>query len=92
MQGYLTVRDQSEYYKMEEILMDHRDISQVLKEENPEYRSLYEEHQSLENRLKELSSHLYLSDSEKVEEVTLKKKKLALKDRMQQMQKRHSQG
>ena len=71
--------------------MENReDISQILYEQNQEYRSLYEQHRSLENRLKELSSHLYLSDSEKVEEVTLKKKKLALKDRMQELLKQHS--
>lgn len=63
--------------------METRDISQILLEKNAEYRSLYEQHRSLEIRLVELSSRLYLSDSEKVEEVTLKKKKLALKDKMQ---------
>lgn len=69
--------------------MEIRDITQILYEKNPEYRSLYEEHRSLENRLNELSSRLYLSDSEKVEEVQIKKKKLALKDRMQQLVKQH---
>lgn len=69
--------------------MESSDISQILYEQNPEYRSLFDQHRSLENRLKELSSRLYLSDSEKVEEVDLKKKKLALKDRMQQLMKSH---
>lgn len=64
-----------------------KDLSHDLMEKNPEYRSLYEEHKTLENRLQDLSSRLYLSDSEKVEEVTLKKKKLALKDRMQELTK-----
>ena len=67
-----------------------RDISQVLYEQNAEYRSLFDQHRLLDSRLKELSSHLYLSDSEKVEEVTLKKKKLAIKDRMQELLKQHS--
>ncbi|PWT92521.1 MAG: DUF465 domain-containing protein [Acidobacteria bacterium] len=69
--------------------MEIRDISQLLYEQNPEYRSLLEQHRSLEARLTELSSRIYLSDSEKVEEVTLKKKKLALKDRMQQLMRQH---
>jgi len=69
--------------------MDTRDISQLLYEQNQEFRLLFDEHRSLENRLTELSSRLYLSDTEQVEEVTLKKKKLALKDRMQQMLRKH---
>ena len=54
-------------------------------ERNLEYKNLLEQHRSLEARLNELSTRIYLSDSEKVEEVTLKKKKLALKDRMQEL-------
>jgi uncharacterized protein YdcH (DUF465 family) len=69
--------------------MENRDISQILYEQNQEFRSLFEEHRTLENRLSELSSRLYLSDQEQVEEVTLKKKKLALKDRMQELMRKH---
>jgi uncharacterized protein YdcH (DUF465 family) len=69
--------------------MENRDISQTLYEQNPEYRNLAEEHRSLESRLYELSSRIYLSDREQIEEVTLKKKKLALKDRMQALVRQH---
>jgi len=69
--------------------MENRDISQTLYEQNPEYRSLLEEHRSLETRLTELTSRIYLSDREQIEEVTLKKKKLALKDRMQELVRKH---
>lgn len=68
--------------------MENRDISQILYEQNQEYRSLFDEHRSLESRLIELSSHRYLSDTEQMEEVTLKKKKLALKDKMQELLRR----
>ncbi|MCI0444061.1 DUF465 domain-containing protein [bacterium] len=68
--------------------MENRDISQILYEQNQEYRTLYDEHRSLEGRLIELSSHRYLSDTEQMEEVTLKKKKLALKDKMQELLRR----
>lgn len=68
--------------------METRDISQILYEQNQEYRSLFDEHRSLESRLIELSSHRYLSDNEQIEEVTLKKKKLALKDKMQELLRR----
>ncbi len=57
-----------------------------LKEElinrDPEFRELAREHHKYEERLSELSSLSYPSDEEQLEEVTLKKKKLALKDQM----------
>jgi uncharacterized protein YdcH (DUF465 family) len=71
--------------KNKEESMESRDISQILYEQNSEYKSLTDQHRSLEIRLQELSSRLYLSDSEKLEEINLKKKKLALKDRMQEL-------
>jgi uncharacterized protein YdcH (DUF465 family) len=50
---------------------------------NDEYRRLDEQHHEYENRLADLTAKLLLSDDEQVEEVTLKKKKLQVKDRMQ---------
>jgi uncharacterized protein YdcH (DUF465 family) len=70
-------------------IMESREISEILYQENSEYRNLSDQHRSLEIRLQELSSHLYLSDSEKLEEITLKKKKLILKDRMQELMNKH---
>ena len=64
------------------------DISttETLKEElinrDPEFRELAREHHKYEERLTELSSLSYPSDEEQIEETTLKKKKLALKDQM----------
>jgi uncharacterized protein YdcH (DUF465 family) len=56
---------------------------QPLLESNDEYRQLAAKHHELEDRLQELTSKHYLSDSEQFEEVTLKKRKLQLKDRME---------
>ena len=50
---------------------------------DPEFRELAREHGRYEQRLSELSSLQYPSDEEQIEEVTLKKKKLAVKDQMQ---------
>jgi uncharacterized protein YdcH (DUF465 family) len=50
---------------------------------DPEFRELAREHGRYEERLTELSSLQYPSDEEQLEEVTLKKKKLAVKDQMQ---------
>jgi uncharacterized protein YdcH (DUF465 family) len=49
------------------------------------YRQLAEQHHLLDSRLHELIDKPYLSTSEQFEEVTLKKRKLALKDRMEAM-------
>jgi uncharacterized protein len=53
-----------------------------------EYRQLEAQHQRYESRLGELADKAVLSDEEQVEEITLKKKKLQLKDRMQQIARR----
>lgn len=49
------------------------------------YRELAEEHQLLDRRLHELTERPYLSTTEQLEETTLKKRKLALKDQMAQL-------
>ena len=64
------------------------EITQVdnLKEQlmtmNPEFRELAREHGRYEERLSELSALTYPNDDEQLEEITLKKKKLAIKDQM----------
>ena len=47
---------------------------------NPTFRELVQQHSSYEQRLQELSHLTYPSDDEQVEESTLKKKKLLVKD------------
>jgi uncharacterized protein YdcH (DUF465 family) len=56
---------------------------------DPEFRELAREHGRYEERLSELSSLQYPSDEEQLEEVTLKKKKLAVKDQMQAILLKH---
>jgi hypothetical protein len=57
-------------------------LKEELMASNPEFRELAREHGRYEQRLSELSALTYPSDEEQLEEVTLKKKKLALKDQM----------
>lgn len=68
----------------------------VLKEElmnrDPEFRELAREHTRYEERLSELSALAYPSDEEQLEEITLKKKKLALKDQMYSIMTQHQKG
>ena len=48
-----------------------------------ELKVLAAQHHDLEDRLNKLTTRHYLSEPEQVEEVTLKKRKLQLKDRME---------
>jgi len=54
-----------------------------------EYRQLEAQHHDYESRLGELAKKAVLSDEEQVEEITLKKRKLHLKDRMQEIARRY---
>jgi len=56
-----------------------------------EFHQLAAKHHELEDRLHELTAKHYLSEPEQLEEVTLKKKKLQLKDRMEDILRRHRQ-
>jgi uncharacterized protein YdcH (DUF465 family) len=57
-----------------------------------EYKQLEAQHHAFESRLGELAEKAVLSDAEEVEEITLKKKKLQLKDRMQEIARRHRES
>lgn len=57
-------------------------LKEELMSRDPEFRELAREHTRYEQRLSELSALAYPSDEEQLEEITLKKKKLALKDQM----------
>jgi uncharacterized protein YdcH (DUF465 family) len=59
---------------------------------DPEFRELARAHGQYETRLSELSSLPYPSDEEQLEEITLKKKKLAVKDQMQEILLRHQRS
>ncbi len=54
-----------------------------------EFHQLAAKHHELEHRLHELTAKHYLSEPEQVEEVNLKKRKLQLKDRMEDILRRH---
>jgi len=70
-------------------MAEAQDVKHLLLETNAEYRQLATKHHELDDRLHELSSKHYLSDSEQLEEVTLKKQKLRLKDQMENIVRMH---
>jgi len=65
--------------------------SQYVKEllqNDEEFHALSDQHHQLDDRLHELTSRPYLSEPEHLEEVKLKKQKLQLKDRMEDILRR----
>ena len=60
-----------------------QEVKNLLLRSNEHYRELAERHHQLDDRLHELTEKQYLSDTEQVEETTIKKRKLALKDQME---------
>ncbi|HEY7290597.1 MAG TPA: YdcH family protein [Vicinamibacterales bacterium] len=68
------------------------DLKELLLRTDNEFHTLAEKHHELEDRLHELTEKHYLSGSEQVEEVTLKKRKLQLKDRMEDILRRRRES
>ena len=66
--------------------------SQALRDQllqtDEEFNRLAAQHHELEGRLHELTAKHYLSEPEHLEEITLKKRKLQLKDRMEDILRR----
>jgi uncharacterized protein YdcH (DUF465 family) len=67
-------------------------LKEELMTSNSEFRELAREHGRYEARLTELSALSYPSDEEQLEEVTLKKKKLAIKDQMYTIMLQHEKN
>lgn len=65
------------------------DLKHRLLETNEEFRELAFKHHSLDDRLHELEAKHYLSDDEQAEEVSIKKRKLHIKDQMESMLRHH---
>ena len=70
---------------------DFEEMKNRLLESNPEFRQLATQHHSLDERIHDLAIRQYLSEPEQLEEATLKKKKLQLKDQMESIL-RHYRG
>lgn len=62
--------------------MDEKALKERLLRESEEFRRLVEKHRRCEERLEVLKAKGHLSEEEQLEERQLKKKKLALKDKM----------
>ena len=71
---------------------DFEGMKNLLLQSDEEFQQLSAKHHELDTRLHELSDKHYLSDSEQFEAATLKKRKLQLKDRMEDILRRHRNG
>ena len=65
------------------------DVRQALLASDPEFQRLVEEHSRCESQLEEITHQSYLNSEVLLEEITLKKIKLRLKDQMEMMVARH---
>ena len=68
---------------------ESQDLKAQLLRTDEEFHQLAVKHHELEDRLQQLTSKHYLSEPEQVEEINLKKRKLQLKDRMEDILRRH---
>jgi hypothetical protein len=68
---------------------DSQGLKEYLLQSDQEFRELYNQHHELEEHLQQFSSKPYLTEQEQFEEVTIKKRKLQLKDRMEDILRRH---
>jgi uncharacterized protein YdcH (DUF465 family) len=66
-------------------------LKDQLSRTNDEFRRLAEQHQELERDLAELAGRPYQSAAVQLEIATLKKRKLQIKDRMEDMLREHRQ-
>jgi uncharacterized protein YdcH (DUF465 family) len=65
------------------------DLRRELADKSPEFKKLLDEHATYESRLEELQGKAILEDAERLETVNLKKQKLHVKDRMEQLLREH---
>jgi uncharacterized protein YdcH (DUF465 family) len=75
-------------------MMEDKDIAEILKKEDEEFKKLGAEHKNLEKALSEFQSKAYLTPEEEFEKKRVQKLKLLKKDKMaeriRQYKKRHS--
>jgi uncharacterized protein YdcH (DUF465 family) len=69
---------------------DFEELKRELLQTDEEYRQLATQHHDLDEKIHSLTARHYLSEPEQLEEVRLKKRKLRLKDQMENILRRHT--
>ena len=65
--------------------MGEEKVREHLRQTSEEFRRLEEKHQKYEQQLAEIESHTFLTPEQKREKQTIKKMKLQVKDKMQEI-------
>lgn len=73
-------------------LMKDEEVMQQLWEENEEFRQLKEEHTWFHRKVEDLDKKSFLTPTERMQREELKKKKLALKDKMETIMAAYRRG
>jgi uncharacterized protein YdcH (DUF465 family) len=73
-----------------EMPKDFEELKRELLQSDEEYRQLATQHHDLDEKIHSLTVRHYLSEPEQLEEVRLKKRKLHLKDQMENILRRHT--
>jgi uncharacterized protein YdcH (DUF465 family) len=76
--------------KEAEMPKDFEELKRELMQVDDEYRQLATQHHVLDEQIHDLTARHYLSEPEQLEEVRLKKRKLYLKDQMENILRRHT--
>jgi uncharacterized protein YdcH (DUF465 family) len=71
---------------------DFEELKRKLLQTDEEFRQLAAQHHHLDEQIHNLATRHHLSEPEQVEEVTLKKRKLQLKDQMEMILRRSADG
>jgi uncharacterized protein YdcH (DUF465 family) len=69
--------------------VDTHELRERLRQTDHEYRDLATRHHDLDERLHELTTRHFLTEPEQLEEAQIKKQKLRLKDRMEDIVRHH---
>ena len=73
-----------------EMPKDFEELKRELLQSDEEYRQLATQHHDLDEKIHSLTARHYLSEPEQLEEVRMKKRKLHLKDQMENILRRHT--
>ncbi|HSC28509.1 MAG TPA: YdcH family protein [Vicinamibacterales bacterium] len=71
---------------------DFEELKRQLLQTDEEFRQLATQHHDLDEKIHSLASRHYLSEPEQIEQITLKKRKLQLKDQMEMILRRYMRG
>jgi uncharacterized protein YdcH (DUF465 family) len=72
--------------------MNEQELKEILLRENGEFRKALEDHQTCETELEKLRLKKHVTEADALLERDLKKRKLALKDRMYQIMLEHEKN